>query len=195
MSYGEFSANINLDNGQSIPFTQYADGTVAYFPDGAGGQSFSSQDAVNQYLGIAANQNEQWTSPDTGAVTNFYTDGTSVTGDPPTTTTGSVTLYKDGEPPITQPSDSVAVWKGMGWSTTPPAFTNNAVTTDASELMNQINADTALTNVGTDAAGTYVIKSEDTLSAIAFANGVTVADLMAANPKIENKNEILLVKV
>ena len=170
LSYGEFSANINLDNGQSIPFTQYADGTVAYFPDGAGGQSFSSEDAVNQYLGIAANQNEQWTSPDTGAVTNFYTDGTSVTGDPvagfipntnvttagdpATTTTGSVTLYKDGEPPITQPSDSVAVWEGMGWSTTPPAFTNNAVTTDASELMNQINADTALTNVGTGAAGT-----------------------------------------
>jgi len=37
-----------------------------------------------------------WTNPDTGAVTNFYTDGTSVTGDPvagfiPTTTAGAGT--------------------------------------------------------------------------------------------------------
>jgi len=48
----DFSANVTLDNGQSIPVTQYVDGTVAYFPDGAGGQSFSSRAAVNQYLGI-----------------------------------------------------------------------------------------------------------------------------------------------
>jgi LysM repeat protein len=104
-------------------------------------------------------------------------------------TTEKVTIYKDGEPSEVYAS-LVPDFQAMGWSITPPERTNTTVITDGSGLMNQLAADTALTNVGTDAAGTYVIKSEDTLSAIAFANGVTVADLMAANPKIENKNEI-----
>ena len=143
-----------------------------YFADG--GMPLNSNSTSLYEATIAANQKVidpnavPWTNPDTGAVTNWYTDGSSDTSDdvvgfiPDDTlvssrvfgpTTERVTIYKDGGSSEVD-AGLVSAFQGMGWSITPPAYTNTTVTTDGSGLMDQLAADTALTNVGTGAAGT-----------------------------------------
>ena len=129
---------------------------------------------------------------------------------PETSSTGSVTLYKDGAT-TTQPSDSVAVWESMGWSTTPPAATNNAVTTEASpELMGQLSglaSDNAVAGsqnlVAQEAeAEAYVSNiTEDTQAAVDTSNeevtdlNLTLSSLLDQQGTGENYNESLQLRI
>lgn len=69
-------------------------------------------------------------------------------------------------------------------------YKNNFIDPIASELANLNKASTASAPTQTQQYETYVIKSGDTLSAIAKRYGTTVDKIMAANPYIKNKNKI-----
>ena len=80
--------------------------------------------------------------------------------------------------------------QGTQWK---PASTNNASTLTSSPVPNLSNITPIISNttspVSTGSAS-YVIKSGDTLSAIAQRNGTTVSALMQANPNITDANKI-----
>ena len=89
------------------------------------------------------------TTDTSDSVAGFIPDDTLVSSRVFGPTTERVTIYKDGDSSEVS-AGLVSAFQAMGWSITPPAYTNTTVITDGSGLMDQLAADTALTNVGTD---------------------------------------------
>lgn len=92
-----------------------------------------------------------------------------------TSTTGNVTMTKDGQT-MNVPASAASAWTAQGWTQSGEGYAVN--TKPAEQKAPEV------------AANTYVVKTGDTLSKIAAQYGMTWQELAKLNPQIVNPNLI-----